>query len=81
TLLVPGYLDEYEVEHIAKFISGVDADIPYRLLVFHSDHEMRDLPVTPRRQVEDCYAAAKRHLRNVNVGNISLIGLSTQNYL
>ncbi|MGQ9542582.1 MAG: radical SAM protein [Candidatus Bathyarchaeia archaeon] len=76
TLLVPGYVDEREVESIAKFIGGIDPEIPYSLLVFHPDFEMSDLPVTPRRQVELCYSAAKRHLRKVNIGNRHLLDLS-----
>lgn len=76
TLLVPGYVDEKEVEHIAKFIGDIDPEIPYSLLVFHPDFEMSDLPVTPRRQVERCYAAAKKYLRRVNIGNRHLLDLS-----
>jgi len=34
---------------------------------------MDDLPVTPRRQVEECYRAAKRWLRRVNIGNLHLL--------
>jgi len=70
TLLVPGYVDASEVEKIAIFLEGLDREIPYSLLVFHPDFMMNDLPVTSRRQVEDCYQAAKRHLERVNVGNI-----------
>lgn len=75
TLLVPGYIDVKEVESIAQFVASLDPKIPYSLLVFHPDFEMLDLPVTPLRQVESCYSAAKRHLENVNVGNTYLLGL------
>ena len=75
TLLVPFYVDELEVENIARFIAGIDPDIPYSLLVFHPDFYMRDMPITPREQVQRCYEAAKRHLKNVNIGNKQLLGL------
>jgi pyruvate formate lyase activating enzyme len=75
TLLVPGYVDEEEVEAIAKFIASLDPEIPYSLLVFHPDHFMYDLPVTPAEQVARCHRAAKRHLRRVHIGNLGLIGL------
>jgi pyruvate formate lyase activating enzyme len=75
TLLVPGYVDDREVEKIAIFLSDLDNEIPYSLLVFHPDFMMRDLPVTPYRQVEDCYQAAKKHLTRVNVGNLASLGL------
>ena len=73
TLLVPGYVDASEIERIAIFLEGLDREIPYSLLVFHPDFMMNDLPVTPRRQVEDCYQVAKRHLGRVNVGNIETL--------
>lgn len=73
TLLVPHYVDRVEVERIAGYIAQLDPEIPYSLLVFHPDFAMRDLPVTPRGQVEECYRAAKKHLSKVNVGNIHLL--------
>ncbi len=73
TLLVPGYVDALEVEKIARFISDLDRGIPYSLLVFHPDYLMVDLPVTPRRQVEECYAAARKCLDRVKVGNLHLL--------
>jgi len=75
TLLVPFYVDELEVENIARFIAGINPDIPYSLLVFHPDFYMRDMPITPREQVQKCYDAAKSHLKNVKIGNKQLLGL------
>ncbi len=74
TLLVPYYVDGDEVEEIARFIAGHDECIPYSLLVFHPDYRLRDLPVTPREQVLECYRRAKKHLKNVNIGNLHLLG-------
>ncbi|MCS7117521.1 MAG: radical SAM protein [Thaumarchaeota archaeon] len=75
TLLVPHYVDEHEVDQIARFIASLDPEIPYSLLVFHPDFRMGDVPVTPEKQVWECYRAAKKHLRNVNVGNLQLLAL------
>ncbi|MEM2176124.1 MAG: radical SAM protein [Archaeoglobaceae archaeon] len=75
TLLVPYYVDEEEVEKIAGFIASIDENIPYSLLVFHPDYRLRDLPVTPREQVFNCYKAAKKHLKRVNIGNLHLLGI------
>ncbi|AAB91111.1 radical SAM protein [Archaeoglobus fulgidus] len=75
TLLVPYYVDEEEVEGIARFISSFSTEIPYSLLVFHPDYRMSDFPVTPVQQVKRCYKAAKKHLKNVNIGNLHLLGL------
>ncbi len=73
TLLVPFYVDAEEVEGIASFLASLSEDIPYSLLVFHPDYRLRDLPITPREQVYECYRAAKKHLKNVNVGNLFLL--------
>ncbi|MEM4576564.1 MAG: radical SAM protein [Candidatus Nezhaarchaeales archaeon] len=77
TLLVPGYVTAEEVDKIAKFIAGLNPEIPYSLLVFHPDHFMSDMPITPRKQVEECLIAAKRHLKRVHVGNLHLLRWST----
>ena len=73
TLLVPGYIDKEEVEKIARFISNLDNDIPYSLLGFHPDFKMIDIPITTKKQAEDCYQAAKKYLNRVNIGNMHLL--------
>ena len=73
TLLVPHYVDAVEVEQIARFISDLNPEIPYSLLVFYPQFMMSDLPVTPRRQVEECYRAAKKWLKRVHIGNVNLL--------
>lgn len=74
TLLVPGYIEEQEVEEIAKKIAELDPNIPYSLLVFHPDFAMSDLPVTPRETALKAHRIAKKYLKKVNLGNIFLLG-------
>ncbi len=73
TLLVPYYVDEKEVEDIARFIANLSDEIPYSLLIFHPDYRLYDLPVTPRKQVERCYSVAKKYLKRVHIGNKFLL--------
>jgi pyruvate formate lyase activating enzyme len=77
TLLVPGYVDSIEVEHIAEFIASFDPEIPYSLLVFHPSFLMADLPTTSLEQTIECYKSAKKHLKRVNVGNLHLLGIGS----
>jgi pyruvate formate lyase activating enzyme len=77
TLMVPGYVDSYEVENIAKFIADIDPSIPFSLLTFYPNYRMMDLPITPISQAVDCYKVASIHLENVNVGNLHLLGISS----
>lgn len=75
TLLVPGYVDAIEVAQISKFIASLDPEIPYSLLAFYPQFCLTNLPVTPRKQAEECLQAAREAgLRNVWTGNIHLLG-------
>ncbi|KYH42783.1 MAG: pyruvate formate lyase-activating protein [Candidatus Bathyarchaeota archaeon B63] len=73
TLLVPGYIDEVEVEGVAEFLASIDPEIPYTLLAFYPQYRMTDLPTTSRRQALRCREAAEKHLKNVRIGNVHLL--------
>jgi pyruvate formate lyase activating enzyme len=76
TLLVPYYIDKQEVRTIASFISKINPDIPYSLLIFHPDFYLKDLPITPKKQAEECYQVAKSYLLHVHIGNEYLLKYS-----
>ncbi|MHA1916124.1 MAG: radical SAM protein [Promethearchaeota archaeon] len=76
TLLVPGYTTSEEVELIAQYISSINTKIPYSLLVFHGDYQMRDLGITPQNQALKCLKTAQKYLGRVHLGNKFLLGLS-----
>ncbi|MBA7619011.1 hypothetical protein ES703_26343 [subsurface metagenome] len=76
TLMVPGYTNHEEVEQIAKYVSSINSEIPYSLLIFHGDYQMRDLGITPRKQALKCLDVAKKYLKKVNLGNKFLLNLS-----
>ena len=70
TLLVPGYIDEYEIERIASFIVSLDSRIPYVLLGFYPAFYMSDLQPTSRKFAEKAYKIAKEMgLKRVRIGN------------
>jgi len=73
TLLIPGYIDEEEVRHIAQFIASLDRDIPYALLGFYPQFYMADLPPTPKDLAYRCLAVAEEEgLTRVHLGNVHL---------
>lgn len=75
TLLVPGYVDLYEVKKIAEFIASVDTRIPYSLLAFHPHFHMDDLPTTSTKHAtRACEAAKAAGLEKVRLGNVHLLG-------
>ena len=74
TRLVPHDIEEFEVAQIAKFIKELNQpSIEYSRLIFHPQHLMRDLPVTPLAQAQRCYDAAKERLDKVHIGNLALL--------
>lgn len=73
TLMVPGYTDAEEVDQIARFIASIDETIPYSLLVFYPHFMMSDLPITLVKEAQECYLAARKHLKRVNLGNLNLL--------
>jgi pyruvate formate lyase activating enzyme len=75
TLLIPGYIDAEEVGHIARFIAGFHAGIPYVLLAFAPNFFAPDLPCTPVPLAQEAEQAARAAgLANVRVGNRQLLG-------
>lgn len=74
-LLVPGYVDEVEIEGVARFVAGLNRDIPLVLLGFHPDFQLRDLPRTSWRHVKRALEIARSAgLRRVFVGNVFILG-------
>jgi pyruvate formate lyase activating enzyme len=74
TLLVPGYIDEEEIENIAGFIASLNPSIPYSLLAFCPHFKMSDLPTTSRVFAERAfYIAKERGLYRVKIGNVHLL--------
>jgi pyruvate formate lyase activating enzyme len=76
TLLVPGYVDSAEVGAIARFIASFDPDIPYSLLGFAPQFQMRDLPCTSKKHAEEALESARAAgLTRVRLGNRHLLGM------
>ncbi|MDY6842591.1 MAG: radical SAM protein [Thermodesulfobacteriota bacterium] len=75
TLLVPEYVDEYEVEKISRFIANISPDIPYALLAFHPQFHMSDLPTTSLSHATKALEVAQKvGLTHVRLGNRHLLG-------
>jgi pyruvate formate lyase activating enzyme len=75
TLLVPGYVDEHEVDAIARYIAHLDPEIPYSLLAFYPHFYLQDLPTTSRSHALRCKEIAEQQgLHRVHIGNLHLLG-------
>lgn len=77
TLLVPGYIDEYEIDGTTKFIANLNPDIPYVFLGFHPDFHLRDLPTTSWSHANKALKIARENgLKRVFLGNVFILGNS-----
>jgi pyruvate formate lyase activating enzyme len=75
TLLVPGYVDEQEVDAMARYITSLNPDIPYSLLAFYPRFYLNDLPTTSRRHARRCREIAQRAgIRRTHIGNVHMLG-------
>jgi pyruvate-formate lyase-activating enzyme len=66
TIVIPNVVDASEVEKVAKFLSSVDVNIPYRLYEFAPgfiDEKFSRRPT--EEEMIEAYNAARKHLKNV----------------
>ena len=71
TLIIPGENDsEEEIALLAEWLSGINPDIPLHLNRFFPRYKYSDKSPTPRERIFTLYAAAKRYLKNVFMGNM-----------
>ncbi len=73
TLLVPQYLDEEQLEEIARWIANELADfVPWHVSKFFPHYKAHDLPPTPVEDLEKAYRTGKEAgLKYIYVGNLS----------
>ncbi len=75
TLLVPGYIDDYEIDQMTRYVARLNTKIPYIFLGFHPDYLLKDLPRTSIYHAKRAVEIARRNgLENVYVENGWLLG-------
>lgn len=74
TLLIPGYIDEYEITEMAKFLSSINKTIPWSFLGFYPHFYFNDLPRTSRKQAEIALKIAEEYgMKKTHIGNAHLL--------
>lgn len=70
TLIVPGKNDSVkEIEEEAKWLAGVNPDIPLHITRFFPRYKMTELPATPVNKIYELKEAAGKYLNYVYAGN------------
>jgi len=79
TLIIPGENDtSEELTAIAKFIAGVNKDIPWHISCFHPDYKFKNYCHTPERTLKLAYDSGKNQgLHYVYAGNFDAWGQDT----
>jgi pyruvate formate lyase activating enzyme len=71
TLIVPGENDSpKEFEKIAKFISGIDKNIPWHISRFFPMYNMKDKEMTSLESLKKAYEVGKKYLNYIYLGNV-----------
>jgi pyruvate formate lyase activating enzyme len=72
TLVVPGLNDgQEELTGMARFLAGVDPDIPWHISRFHPDFEYTEAPPTPIETLRAAREVGRREgLRYIYIGNV-----------
>jgi len=72
TLIIPGQNDsEHELTEIARFIMGVDPEIPWHISRFHPDYNYTETRGTPIETLRKAYAIGKSEgLNYIYIGNV-----------
>ena len=79
TLVIPGENDTpQELSGIAKFIAGVNKDIPWHISGFHADYKFSDYSSTPESILKQAYELGRtQRLHYVYAGNVNVWGQDT----
>ena len=65
TVLIPGLIDAYEVERVAKYIAAIDPEIPYRIDAYFKVPDC-PWPDAGNEEVEHAAELARKHLKHVS---------------
>jgi len=73
SLFIPGWVEADQIEKIAQILNAEDPQIPYTILAFFPEYQLKEVPSPTLRQMLDAYARVKDvGLRNVRLGNIGI---------
>lgn len=73
TVYIPGWVEEDQISEIAKLLAQVDRDIPYAIIAFIPEYQLKHVnPPTYHQMIRAFECARDAGLRNVKIGNIGV---------
>lgn len=81
TVYIPGWVEVDQIREIAKLLAQVDPDIPYAIIAFIPEYQLKSVrPPTLQEMVSAFEAARDSGLRNVRLGNAGIFVGTTEEY-
>jgi pyruvate-formate lyase-activating enzyme len=82
TVYIPGWVEVDQIGAIAALLAQIDPDIPYGIIAFFPEHQLRDLPSPNYNQMVNAYKASlDAGLKNVRLGNLGRFVRTNENYV
>ena len=73
SLFIPGWVESDQIEKIARILLKVDPQIPYTILAFFPEYQLKEVPSPNLDQMLEAYTRVKDvGLKNVRLGNIGI---------
>jgi pyruvate formate lyase activating enzyme len=73
SLYIPDLVEGDELEKIARDISEVDPAIPFTILAFFPEHQMKNYRSPNTKEMFDAYRKVKSNgLKNIRLGNLGV---------
>ena len=81
SVYIPGWVETDQIGKIAELLAQVDSDIPYAIVAFFPEHELKHVPSPKFQQMVEAFEAAKdAGLTNVKLGNLGRFVKNTEEY-
>lgn len=81
TVYIPGWVESDQIGEIAKLLAQVDSEIPYAIIAFIPEYQLRSVrPPTFEEMVRAFEAAKDAGLKNVRLGNLGIFVRTMEEY-
>ncbi|MEM0350641.1 MAG: radical SAM protein [Archaeoglobaceae archaeon] len=81
TVYIPGWVEEDQIRKIAELLSSVDRKIPYAIIAFIPEYELRNLNPPNFQQMLKAYEVSRdAGLKNVRLGNVGVFVKTLEEY-
>jgi len=82
SLFIPGWVETDQLEEIARILVEVDSQIPYTILAFFPEYQLKEVPSPSFEQMVEAYTRVKETgLNQVRLGNIGIFVRTEEEFL